>query len=331
MSFSDLIDRAVDAAIVPSFTRLGPAMRRRLFDWTDLDAISMGGRTVLLTGPTSGLGRAAAMRLARMGARLLLLARDETKAARLRDELARETGNGDVTVHLVDLSDLDAVRRVADDLLQGAQRIDALIHNAGALHADRRESAQGHELSLATMVLGPFLLTARLLPLLTAGARDAAARGPGRARVIWVASGGMYAQGLPIDDLQYRRGPYRGSVAYARAKRAQVVLAEEWARRLRGRGVVAHAMHPGWADTPGVEASLPRFRAVLGPLLRTADEGADTIVWLAAAEEPARSTGRFWLDRRPRPTDKVPWTRTTPDERRALWTACVDLTGEDPS
>lgn len=330
MSFSDLIDRAADAAIVPSFTRLGPAMRRRLFGWTDLDAIPMDGRAVLLTGPTSGLGRAAAMRLARMGSRLLLVARDGTKAARLRAELARETGNEDVTVHIADLSDLDAVRRLAQELLEGTDRIDALIHNAGGLHAERRESAQGHELSLATMVLGPFLLTARLLPLLEAGARDAT-RGPRRARVIWVASGGMYAQGLPIEDLQYRRGPYRGSVAYARAKRAQVVLAEDWARRLRGRGVVVHAMHPGWADTPGVEASLPRFRTVLGPLLRTAEEGADTIVWLAAAEEPARSTGRFWLDRRPRPTDKVPWTRTTPDERRALWAACVDLTGEDPS
>lgn len=330
MSFFDLIDRAADAAIVPSFTRLGPAMRRGLFDWVDLDRIPMVGRVVLLTGPTSGIGQAAATRLARMGAALRLLARDETRARRLGEELKRETGNGDITVHVADLSDLDAVRRVADEVLERAERIDAMIHNAGALLPERRESTQGHELSFATMVLGPFLLTARLLPLLE-GASPTAERRRDPARVVWVASGGMYAQGLPLDDLEYRRGPYRGSVAYLRAKRAQVVLAEEWGRRLRNRGVVVHAMHPGWADTPGVEASLPRFRTVLGPLLRTPEEGADTIVWLIAAEEPARSTGKFWLDRRPRPTDKVPWTRTTPDERQKLWAACVELSGEDPA
>ena len=115
-------------------------------------------------------------------------------------------------------------------------------------------------------------------------------------------------------------------MAYARAKRAQVVLTRLWARGLRGTNVVAHAVHPGWADTPGIAASLPRFRRVMGPFLRTPEQGADTIVWLAAAPEPARSSGLLWLDRRPRPFDRLPGTRVSAEEASGLWEACVRMT-----
>jgi NAD(P)-dependent dehydrogenase (short-subunit alcohol dehydrogenase family) len=119
-------------------------------------------------------------------------------------------------------------------------------------------------------------------------------------------------------------------VAYARAKRAQVTLAELWAERLAPAGVAVHAMHPGWADTPGVERSLPTFRKVLGPLLRTAAEGADTLVWLAV--DPAAvagPSGRFWLDRRPRPVHRLAATRRadTPAERARLWAWAVEKSG----
>jgi NAD(P)-dependent dehydrogenase (short-subunit alcohol dehydrogenase family) len=107
-----------------------------------------------------------------------------------------------------------------------------------------------------------------------------------------------------------------------------VVLSEEWAMRLREAGVVVHAMHPGWADTPGLEVGLPGFRRVLGPLLRTPDEGADTIVWLAAAEEPGRSTGKFWLDRAPRSTEKLVRSGATPDERVRLWAMLESMADE---
>jgi NAD(P)-dependent dehydrogenase (short-subunit alcohol dehydrogenase family) len=146
--------------------------------------------------------------------------------------------------------------------------------------------------------------------------------------VINVSSGGMYTQGLHLDDLQMETGPYRGSVAYARAKRAQVVLTERWARRWRDRGIVVHAMHPGWADTPGIAAGLPRFGALIGSRLRSPDEGADTIVWLAASPEAIRSTGRFWLDRRPRSIVRLPGTAVTAPDAERLWDACVRLTAE---
>ena len=162
------------------------------------------------------------------------------------------------------------------------------------------------------MVLGPALLTELLLPRLV---RPADSGDP--ARVILVSSGGMYSQRLDVTDPDSEHG-YRGSMAYAKAKRAQVVLAERWGDRWRDRGVVVHAMHPGWAATPGVHAALPTFEKVMGPLLRSPDEGADTIVWLVASDEPARTTGRFWHDRRARSPYHLPRTRETAPDRGRL-------------
>ena len=108
----------------------------------------------------------------------------------------------------------------------------------------------------------------------------------------------MYTHRLDVDDLQSHGGEFDGRVAYAKSKRAEVVLAERWAEELAGTGVVVHSMHPGWADTPGIQTSLPAFRRVMRPLLRSPEQGADTIVWLAAAPEAGAVTGRFWNDRR---------------------------------
>jgi NAD(P)-dependent dehydrogenase (short-subunit alcohol dehydrogenase family) len=137
----------------------------------------------------------------------------------------------------------------------------------------------------------------------------------------------MYTQPLRLDDLEYAHGDYRGATAYARTKRMQVELAREWGERLAGQGVVVHSVHPGWADTPGLEHSLPRFRRLARPLLRTPEQGADTIVWLAAAAPPLNTTGRLWHDRRPRPYDYLARTRTTAEERAQLWGALAAESG----
>ncbi len=165
-------------------------------------------------------------------------------------------------------------------------------------------------------MLGPFALTEGLRPLLER---------TGGARVITVSSGGMYSQKLAVDDLESEHD-YRGSVAYARAKRAQVVLTELWAQRDPSRRVTYPSMHPGWAATPGVHDALPRFERLLGPRLRTPEEGADTIVWLAVADEAAHTTGRFWLDRRPRGTHRLPSTRESREDRERLWDAVARAT-----
>ena len=151
------------------------------------------------------------------------------------------------------------------------------------------------------------------------------------ARVINVSSGGMYTQKLAADDLQFERGTFDGTTAYARTKRAQVVLTELWAQRLQSAGVMVHSMHPGWADTPGLRASLPRFYRATQFLLRTPEQGADTIVWLGAAPEPAQRSGGFWHDRRERTTHMVPRTTESDADRNELWEQCMWLSGLDRS
>ena len=213
-----------------------------------------------------------------------------------------------------DVSDLDDVRRFAEGL--DLERLDVLVHNAGAMPAHRTESPQGHELTMALHVLGPVLMTELLRPALSG--HDA--------RVLLVTSGGMYGQALRADDPEYLDGDYSPTTAYARSKRAQVELLPVLARRWASAGVGVHATHPGWADTPGVEESLPRFHRLTGPLLRDAEGGADTTVWLAATEPQPRS-GQLWHDRRTRPTHLLRRTRTGDAERDAMWAWVREQTG----
>lgn len=327
-----LLDDLLELLVAPSFTRLGYAMRRRLFDWEAAESWSMAGRTVVITGPTSGLGREAAGSFARMGARLVLVGRDADKLERTAQELAAGARGGSdgsaasatrIATIVADMSSLDSVRAAAARILEREPRIDVIVDNAGAMFATRDETPEGFERTFATMVLGPFVLIARLLPRLL-DSPDA--------RIVAVTSGGQYTQSLPLDDLGYQRGTYDGPRAYARAKRAQVALIRTWAGRLRGRGVVANAMHPGWADTPGLEASLPGFRKIMGGQLRSAAEGADTILWLAAAPGARDTSGRLFLDRRVRPFDRVPSTRLSAEDRIQLWDQVLAMTGEpDPT
>ena len=198
--------------------------------------------------------------------------------------------------------------------------LDVLVHNAGSLTPERAVADDGTELTVASQLLGPFLLTNLLLPPLRRS-------GPGR--VITVSSGGMYSQRFDLDQLEMGAADYDGVTAYARVKRAQLVLNHEWACRIDPASVVFQAMHPGWADTPGVRSSLPGFYRVMRPLLRSSGQGADTIVWLAAATEETHTNGDFWLDRHRRSEHKVPWTRprdAATDQAR-LWDWCVSRTG----
>ncbi len=318
-----IVDTLLEAPIVPSFTRVGYETRKRLDDWTDLSDYELSGRTMVVTGATSGLGRAAAEQLARCGATLVLVGRSAERNQAVVDELIATTGNGDISQVAADMGRHDEVRALADRILSDHDRLDVLIHNAGALTNERENAPDGTEATVAAQVVGPFLLTTLVLDRLIASSPS---------RVLTMSSGGMYSSGLTVNKLEMPADDYRGAEQYARAKRAQVTLNEMWAERFGGQGVHFHALHPGWADTPGVEQSLPTFSKVVGPLLRTPEQGADTLVWLAADDRALTGNGEFWLDRRVRPVHKLRTTRRTdtPDRRRQLWEWVVERSGVDP-
>jgi dehydrogenase/reductase SDR family protein 12 len=315
-----LLDTALDRTIVPGYSRIGYRLRQSA--WVnDPRPGALNGRTALVTGANRGLGKEIATGLSRLGATVLLTVRDPGKGEQARKEIVAADSNADVRVEVCDVSSLAAVRTFAADLNSRIENLDVLIHNAGVLPATRTETPEGHEVTLATHVLGPLLLTELLLPML-GNSTDP--------RVILMSSGGMYAQPLPVDDPEYRGGRYSGATAYARTKRIQVALTPILADRWEPEHVRVYCTHPGWADTPGVAASLPAFRAITGPILRTAQEGADTAIWLAATQ-PAPPTGHFWHDRRPRPEHYLPLTRYSDRDLQRVWRYCATAIGlENP-
>lgn len=312
-AFATAVDQVLEATVVGSFTRAGSAVRSRLTGWEHPAQDAMRGRTALVTGATSGLGAALATQLAGLGCRVLVVGRN---ASKLADTVTRlEDDGADVVGEQADLAHLSQVRELADRI---DEPIDVLAHVAGVMTESREESADGIELTAQVHVVAPFLLTSRLLDRL---------RARPDARVITMSSGGMYTEKLDVDELFDPPEPFDGTTQYARAKRAQVVLNEEWARRHPADGIGFHAMHPGWADTPGIETSLPTFRRVVGPALRTPDEGADTAAWLAWSSSVTPPGGDFWHDRRRRRTISLPGTKADRSEHERLWTEVARRAG----
>lgn len=311
------IDVALDRSVVLGYTRLGPALRRA---WWPEDPApgSLSGAVVAVTGANSGLGKATVIGAARLGAEVRMLCRNVDRGHAARKDILREVPGAALHVDQCDVSDLGSLPQFASDLAGEVPRLRALVHNAGVLPPERSETADGHELTLATHVLGPHILTDAL-------------RGPLAAdklgRVVFVVSGGMYTQPLVTSDIEYTRGTYSGTTAYARTKRMQVHLAEEWARRLVSESIAVHSTHPGWAQTPGLSEALPGFTRLLRPFLRSAESGADTTVWLLASPEGHEASGMLWHDRAPRPTSHLAHAAPSADEVRRLWDAVVEATG----
>jgi dehydrogenase/reductase SDR family protein 12 len=295
-----LLDTALDRTLI-GYGNLGYLARKRA--WKPLPRLD--GKVVIVTGAKAGLGKAMVEGLAKLGATVHMAVRGREAGETVREEILRGVPGAELIVDELDVSLMAEVRGFAQ---AWTGPLYAIVHNAGTMPPERTETPEGNELTLATHVLGPHLLTKLLPP---------------QGRAIWVSSGGMYAQKLRADDLQYRKDDYKPATAYARTKRMQVVLAEEWSKRLPG--VAVHAVHPGWVDTPGIASYLPTFKALTRPILRTPEQGADTAVWLVAAREPGETTGRFWHDRAPRPEHYTRRTRESEADRRALWSAVEAL------
>jgi dehydrogenase/reductase SDR family protein 12 len=296
---TELVDTALDRTLI-GYSKLGYLARER--GWEPPPRLD--GKVVIVTGAKAGLGRATVEGLAQLGATVHMAVRGREAGEAVREEILQTFPTATLLVDELDVSLLADVR---DYAAAWTGPLHAIVHNAGVMPPERGETAEGHELTLATHVLGPHELT-RQLPA---------------DRSIWVSSGGMYAQKLKVDDLEYLKGEYKPVTAYARTKRMQVVLAEEWAKRLPGS--VVHAVHPGWVDTPGIADGLPGFKKAAGRFLRTPEQGADTAVWLVAAREPGECTGRFWHDRAVRPEHYTRLTRESEADRRALWSAVEAL------
>lgn len=271
----------------------------------------LAGRTVLVTGASAGIGRAAAMELARQGAHVVLACRNAERGRAALSEV-ESAGPGGAELLLADLSVAAEVRRLAAEL--GPRPLHVLINNAGIIEPERRLSTDGIELTWATNVLAYFLLTSLLLDRLQASAP---------ARVVNVAS--ELAGDLHLDDVQYERRPYRGVSAYSQSKQADRMLTWALARRLEGSGVIANAMHPGAVDT----ALLARSSGRSGPgaaawaraVGRTPAEGADTVVWLATRPELEDQSGHFWIDRH-----RLPCRFRDTEHEERLWTLCETMT-----
>jgi NAD(P)-dependent dehydrogenase (short-subunit alcohol dehydrogenase family) len=314
-----LLSDVLDATVVPGFSRVGYLLRAQLGKWSPVSEMNLAGRVVVITGPTSGLGAATARMLAATGAQLVLVARNKEKCDAMARELHLSFPQCNPVVVIAEMGDLSAVASASRQIREQFPRVDVLVHNAGALLQERSVSPQGIEQTIASHVVGPHLMTTMLRDVLRAA----------NGRVVTVSSGGMYSTALPQlqvgESLEMPASNYNGTRQYAYAKRAQVTLNEMWAHKEPNIEFVA--MHPGWADTPGVQDSIPLFRTLTKPILRTSAQGADTIAWLAAVRSLPEKSGTFWSDREVRSVHKTPMTRRADIEaaRDALWVWCNEV------
>jgi NAD(P)-dependent dehydrogenase (short-subunit alcohol dehydrogenase family) len=278
---------------------------------------ALSGRTVVLTGATSGIGRATARGLADEGAKLILVGRTPERCEETLSELRSRTGRDDAVMLRADLSSLKEVRRLADEVLACTDRLHVLVNNAGATLLQRQLSADGLEATFATNHLAYFLLTGLLLPRL----RESAP-----ARIVNVASDAHRFGRLELDDLQSERR-YRAMRVYARSKSANILFTQELARRIAGSGVSANALHPG-----GIRSNLGRsdgkalevVRKLVGLFLKTPEEGARTSLYLASSPEVEGVSGRYYAKCR----ERTPAAHARdPELARRLWERSEELTG----
>lgn len=316
----DTLDRVLDKTVLFGYDRIGYYARKPLWDDADT-AVDLSGRVAVVTGANSGLGLATARELAARNARVYLVCRSPERGETARQNIVADTGNSDVRLSIADLSDQSALRDFVREFSAAESRLDLLVNNAGILPAERELTVDGIESTFAVNTIAYFLMVNLLAPLLEST--------PG-ARVINVSSGGQYLARLDVKDLQSENKKFDGTMAYARTKRAELLLSAVWAEHWRGRGILVFGMHPGWADTPAVQSALPVFRSIMQLTLRSPEEGADTIVWLCTCPRLGTAeSGGFFFDRRKRPMIRVESSRNSAAEVAELWRACAELSGYD--
>jgi NAD(P)-dependent dehydrogenase (short-subunit alcohol dehydrogenase family) len=274
-------------------------------------------KVCIVTGATSGIGRVTALELARMGATVVLMARDAARGEAARAAIAEQSGSDAVELIVADFASLADVRRAAEEFLARHSRLHVLVNNAGLYMGKRELSADGYELTFAVNHLAPFLLTNLLLDALKAAAP---------ARVITVSSGAHTGAEIDFDDLQSSRR-FSGFQTYGASKLANILFTYELARRLEGSGVTANCLHPGFVGTnfgQGGGGPVALLLRAARPFILTPEQGAQTSIYLAASPEVEGITGKYFVDRRPRTSSAQSYSR---EAQARLWTISEELAG----
>ncbi|XP_064943705.1 uncharacterized protein LOC135596004 isoform X1 [Musa acuminata AAA Group] len=269
------------------FTKSGFLEHSKKFKEEDMQ-VHMEGKNCMVTGANSGIGYATVEGLASRGATVYMVCRSKERGEAALSKIQLSTGNPNIHLEICDLSSINEVQAFVSRFSVQEKPLHVLVNNAGLLEQNRVTTPEGLELNFAVNVAATYALTELMMPLLEKAAPDA--------RVITVSSGGMYTTPL-TPDLQFSESNFDGTLQYARNKRVQVALTEKWAETYTGKGIDFYSMHPGWADTPGVAQSLPGFSERLSGKLRTKDEGADTVIWLALQPKEKLKSGAFYFDR----------------------------------
>ncbi|XP_060940141.1 dehydrogenase/reductase SDR family member 12-like isoform X1 [Limanda limanda] len=300
---------------VHHYTRKGYEAASKDFQPQQLD-VSVVGRSFMVTGANSGIGRETAMAIAKRGGTVHMVCRNKQKAEDARLDIVNESGNTEVHIHVVDMSETHKVWAFAEAFKKQYSSLNVLINNAGCMMHKREANAEGLEKNFATNTMGVYILTQSLIPLLQKS------RDP---RVITVSSGGMLVQKLRADDLQSETGYFDGVMVYSQNKRQQVVLTQQWA--VTNPTIHFSVMHPGWVDTPAVSTSMPQFHQMMGQRLRSVEQGADTVVWLALSRAAARTcSGLLFQDRKPIAAHlPLAWTHSSPDKVQSFMTQLETL------
>ena len=254
------------------YTNSGFVTASKSFTESDLD-VKCDGRSYMITGSNSGIGKQTALEIVKRGGTVHMVCRNPNTGEEAKQEMMETSGNNNIHLHILDLSKPTDVLKFAEKFSEENSKLDVLVNNAGCMVNTRETNKEGLDMNFATNTLGTYLLTTGLLPLLEKSDQP---------RVVTVSSGGMLVQKLDVEDLQFQKmSKYDGTMAYAQNKRQQVEMTESWA--VKHPAIHWSVMHPGWADTPAVRTAMPDFHAKMKDKLRTVEQGADTVVWLAVS------------------------------------------------
>lgn len=266
------------------------------------------GRTVLVTGSTDGIGKATALGLARMGARVLLHGRDPEKGRRVREEIVRKTGSDQLDLFIADLSSQSQVRKLAAEVVERHERLHVLINNAGTFQAERRLTEDCLETTFAVNYVAPFLLTHELLGLLEESSPS---------RIINVASITHLNANVDWKNLQGER-LYNGHLAYALSKLGIILFTYELANRLKGSRITANCLHPGVIRTKLLRAGFGDYPG------SPPEKGARTPIYLASSPEVERVSGQYFVDCRPAKSSQLSYNK---DLQKQFWELAEKYTG----